>query len=831
MVRMEKKDYRLAAILYTDIAGFSKMMEKNEARTLELLHIHNELIKGVVSAHGGTVIKTIGDAFLIDFKNTVNALQSAIEIQYKLYEYNKLNPELPLLVRIGVHLGDIYFYENDALGEGINIAARLQSIAHPGCICMSGDVYNIVLNKVDFTAEKLGRVSLKNISKEIHAFEIATPNVEFDKNRDARPILRPDKTDKITGETLPGADGDDQTATSSSGGSAGAAAAAARPASRPPARDLPAQAATADEAAVAADVKRRILADIKAAGARLGADQMLARYGAEGQGARIAVDDLVRKGILVAGSTAPASAAAYRPAAEPARDRGVVGMVNDLEYRIEDEIKRGLDEAFSRRKRGDASERRHEIRENARELRREIRAEIHARRDDRELSAEERKAAAEEGKWDGKVAKSYFKSAADTATDFDRYAEKVKAEARSSKVAFVGHLASFIAVNALLMGLNAATSAGFPWALFPFGGWGIGLLEHLASTLRRGDRARELERLPPLDAARLNVFKKLQRAKDSIWLHLTSTIGTTVFLAMINGVTSSGFQWWLFPAVGMGVGLITHAASYFGRKREMERSLIESFGLTGSWNSALRRMPAAMPTDGADLGPYRELVDEAKATRAAIVAQLGAGVQPKAKAKAKRGREAGQSDLVDGDFLPTLDSYVEQVSVMAKRTYEVDRIIEYIPMEALAADKEGLRRKIDAQPGESLLREYRKSMSEIDRQETSFNELKEQREVLELRMRSSVNTLKQMRIDLARLQGMSDRDDNASARAVKDKTAELNRYLDDLRSGYDELDRLEASHALPQLPDRPSDSAAARQPTAERPLPPEAERSEEEAGV
>ena len=106
-----------------------------------------------------------------------------METQDKLYEHNKENPGLPLLVRIGVHLGDIYFFENDALGEGINIAARLQSLARPGCICFSQDVYNLVLNKIEFRAEKLGKVSLKNITKEIHAYEITTPNVEFDPNK------------------------------------------------------------------------------------------------------------------------------------------------------------------------------------------------------------------------------------------------------------------------------------------------------------------------------------------------------------------------------------------------------------------------------------------------------------------------------------------------------------------------------------------------------------------------------------------------------------------------------------------------------------------------
>ncbi|HQC26117.1 MAG TPA: adenylate/guanylate cyclase domain-containing protein, partial [Treponemataceae bacterium] len=171
---MKQTDYRLAAIMYTDIVGFSKMMGENEAETLNVLRTHNRILDEAVEACHGTVIKTIGDAYMVDFRNTVEALQCAVEVQEKIYEYNKQTGSYILLVRIGLHLGDIYFYEKDAFGDGINIAARLQSFAKPGCICFSQDVFNQVLNKVDFHAEKLGRVSLKNINKEIHAYEIET---------------------------------------------------------------------------------------------------------------------------------------------------------------------------------------------------------------------------------------------------------------------------------------------------------------------------------------------------------------------------------------------------------------------------------------------------------------------------------------------------------------------------------------------------------------------------------------------------------------------------------------------------------------------------------
>lgn len=171
---MDHKEYRLAAVMFTDIVGFSRMMEADEAGTLTLMDYHNKVVRESVQVFGGSVIKTIGDAFLVEFPNANNAVRCGIEIQKVLENYNASSPKQNLVLRVGVHLGDIYFFENDALGEGINIASRLQSVCKPGRICISQDVYNLVSNKLDTPIKPLGKVSLKNISRDIHAFEILT---------------------------------------------------------------------------------------------------------------------------------------------------------------------------------------------------------------------------------------------------------------------------------------------------------------------------------------------------------------------------------------------------------------------------------------------------------------------------------------------------------------------------------------------------------------------------------------------------------------------------------------------------------------------------------
>lgn len=171
---MEHKEYRLAAILYTDIVGFSRMMEKDEIGTIKLMEHHNSLVRNHVTAFSGNIIKTIGDAFLIEFSNATNAVKCAIEVQKELETFNAQKPSMALVLRIGCHLGDIYFYENDALGEGINIASRLQSLCRPGRICMSAEVNNLVSSKIEVPIRPLGVVTLKNITREINAYEVLT---------------------------------------------------------------------------------------------------------------------------------------------------------------------------------------------------------------------------------------------------------------------------------------------------------------------------------------------------------------------------------------------------------------------------------------------------------------------------------------------------------------------------------------------------------------------------------------------------------------------------------------------------------------------------------
>ena len=156
---------RLAAIMFTDIVGFSRQMGSNETRTLRLLTTHNQIVQQAVAAHKGAVIKTVGDAFLVDFPSVVNAVQCAQQIQARFRAHNAEKETTEQIhIRIGIHSGDIVQRDGDVFGDGVNVASRLQALAESDTICISHVVYREVEKKLALgTVVSLGRPKLKNI--------------------------------------------------------------------------------------------------------------------------------------------------------------------------------------------------------------------------------------------------------------------------------------------------------------------------------------------------------------------------------------------------------------------------------------------------------------------------------------------------------------------------------------------------------------------------------------------------------------------------------------------------------------------------------------------
>ena len=170
----ERVERRLAAILAADVAGYSRLMGANEEGTLDQLKsIRKALVDPTIATHRGRIVKTTGDGMLVEFASAVDAVRNAVEIQRGMAEQNTAVPQDQRIeFRIGVHVGDIIFDDNDIFGDGVNIAARLEGIAEPGGVCMSDDAYRQVRGKVEIDCDDMGPQSLKNIAEPMRAWRL-----------------------------------------------------------------------------------------------------------------------------------------------------------------------------------------------------------------------------------------------------------------------------------------------------------------------------------------------------------------------------------------------------------------------------------------------------------------------------------------------------------------------------------------------------------------------------------------------------------------------------------------------------------------------------------
>lgn len=155
---------KLAAIMFTDIVGYSRMMSANEDHALSLLDIHDGYVASIIAQHGGTILKRMGDAVFAEFESAIAAVRCGIQMQERLREHNdSAAAGDQLCIRIGIHLGDVVVRDKDLFGEGINVAARLEPLAKPGGICISDAVYQAVKRQSGIEPVLVGEVELKNI--------------------------------------------------------------------------------------------------------------------------------------------------------------------------------------------------------------------------------------------------------------------------------------------------------------------------------------------------------------------------------------------------------------------------------------------------------------------------------------------------------------------------------------------------------------------------------------------------------------------------------------------------------------------------------------------
>lgn len=188
---MSEGERRLCAIMFSDMVGYTSLSERNESLAMELLEEHRKLIRPFFPKHNGREIKTIGDAFLVEFASALEAVRCAFDIQQSLHELNASRPmEKKIQLRIGIHLGDVIHSQNDVYGDAVNVASRIEPLAQTGGICVSQQVYDHIRNKTEFPLTSLGKKELKNVGEKIEVFSVVLPWEKGSGNQQVRDSRR-----------------------------------------------------------------------------------------------------------------------------------------------------------------------------------------------------------------------------------------------------------------------------------------------------------------------------------------------------------------------------------------------------------------------------------------------------------------------------------------------------------------------------------------------------------------------------------------------------------------------------------------------------------------
>src|SRR4030095_14801965 len=182
--------HHLAAILFTDIVSYTAMMQHDEEQARVTIKRHNSVLEKIVAAHGGEVINYYGDGSLCIFSSATESVRCAIEIQKEL----QVEPNVPL--RIGLHVGEVFFEDGKALGDGVNVASRIQSLGQANTILFSREVFDKIRNHPEFMAVPIGYFDFKNVNEPVEVFALANEGLTIPERKKMSGKLKDDLSGK-----------------------------------------------------------------------------------------------------------------------------------------------------------------------------------------------------------------------------------------------------------------------------------------------------------------------------------------------------------------------------------------------------------------------------------------------------------------------------------------------------------------------------------------------------------------------------------------------------------------------------------------------------------
>ena len=354
-----------------------------------------------------------------------------------------------------------------------------------------------------------------------------------------------------------------------------------------------------------------------------------------------------------------------------------------------------------------------------------------------------------------------------------RFVERTRKRAERARSGFTVHGIAFAAVNSLLLLVNVIASPGFLWFLFPLAGWGIGLLHHYVEVRARARDARDAAALPPVAKRTLQQVRKLFSIRRGLRHHLSAVAGVTAFLAGINVLLAPGAgPWVIAPAWALGVSLAIHYGSVHARRRRLLR------GLRDAGVSLDRRKAASLAAIESDAGIAltpgdTPLLAQVAELRETILADLRDGGAEAARWKS--------------ELQPEIETYIRHIGSLLQARRDLERAGARVSAEEVTGQLATLRGKLEHAVSEDLRHEYRKTIDQYERQLQSLTYLREQTEMVDLRVRSAVLALQQLSLDVSRLR-TTPAGESAALQGLREKSQDLTHYLEDLRAGFREVE-------------------------------------------
>ena len=346
------------------------------------------------------------------------------------------------------------------------------------------------------------------------------------------------------------------------------------------------------------------------------------------------------------------------------------------------------------------------------------------------------------------------------------------------------HTTVFLAVNGFLFLVNMLTSRGFPWFFFPLAGWAVGLVSHYQVMRNKRNRSKRIRAAGNLSREQVRIISKIHDAEARYKSHRAAFLTGSAFLIGTNLITSPGFPWAFFPVGGWVVGLLAHRAAHRAKMRMLNTNL-EALGI--SWRALTRLAPSGspLPLEGVratrrpdsdrteSTSEYGSVLKEVSDTRDSLLRQV-----------------EGDEDLkatCGPDFAQLLENYVSRIDSLAAMSEELGHTLSTFSEEDLQKEIDELKAKHEKAENGYVKQEYEKTINQYERQRQSLTELRDQKEVVHLRLTASLLTIRQIQLDLSRMKSMASTAEPASVKLLREKSDELSQYLDDLRSGYQSL--------------------------------------------